>query len=640
MSVEKTSRTSGAGIRDVFAHDTWVKPYFKKYRKQLVTALGLGLVMYAFAALLMFTSGYLICRTTEETNGVFMVMVPIALVQVFGIGKPLLRYLERLLSHDWVFRMTSSLRQRLYTIVEQHTTRLKASHQTGDFLGFIAEDIGHIQNLYLRSIFPLVIAWALYAAVVIALGIVSPGFALVVLLMIGTTVVLLPLVSVLANRARLERVKHAKNSLYTRLTDNVLGAADWVFAGRGKEYLERCKHDEDALRADARAVERYARINDLVATIIFGVLAIAIFAWATTRFGAAATGAGGPLNWVAAFVLGLFPLVEVFMPLPMAATQAYTHFDAVNQLNALPGCETTTDIEPEHEEDVQVFNQLKNGLKALASDDDQDLYQTDFDDYVIEEDHDDVAPDTANMALDIHDVTFAYDDQSKPVLQGLNLHIQAGSKVAILGRSGSGKSTLAKLIRGDEVPTSGWVRIGGVDTSALPASISRYVGVVQQQAYLFNRSLRDNLTLGVLSASDERLCDVLEAVGLGSLLQRLDDDLDTMMDEAGMRFSGGERHRIALARVLLSEAPIVLLDEPTVGLDPATEAALMDTLMNVLGNKTLIMITHHLQGVEQFDRVVFIEDGVIELDGTPAHLTQTSERYQKLLAFDRGLVAD
>ena len=121
------------------------------------------------------------------------------------------------------------------------------------------------------------------------------------------------------------------------------------------------------------------------------------------------------------------------------------------------------------------------------------------------------------------------------------------------------------------------------------------------------------------------------------MVAQLPEGLDTLVDEAGMRFSGGERHRVALARVLLQDVPIIILDEPTVGLDPATERALLETFFETTRDKTLVMITHHLQGTSMMDRVVFIEDGKLELSGSPADLEQTSARYQRLLAFDRGI---
>ena len=180
-------------------------------------------------------------------------------------------------------------------------------------------------------------------------------------------------------------------------------------------------------------------------------------------------------------------------------------------------------------------------------------------------------------------------------------------------------------------------RSGGMDPAVCEDGISEHIGIIQQETYLFNATLLGNLRLGDSSITREQATDALIAVGLGGLLNRLPKGLDTMVDEAGWRFSGGERHRIAIARVLLRKTPIVILDEPMVGLDPQTESALLSTIFDVLADRTLIMITHHLLGIERFDRVIFIEHGTIALEGSPAQLAQSSERYRTLLAFDQGI---
>ena len=160
---------------------------------------------------------------------------------------------------------------------------------------------------------------------------------------------------------------------------------------------------------------------------------------------------------------------------------------------------------------------------------------------------------------------------------------------------------------------------------------------MQQSSYLFAQTLRGNLKVGNPKVTDDQAIKVLQEVCLQPLLDRLPDGLDTPVDEAGLRFSGGERQRIALARLLLAQTPVVLLDEPTVSLDPLTEAKLLDTAFEVLADHTVIMVTHHLCGIEHMDRVVLVQDGGILLDGSPQELAKTSELFQRLLSFDRGL---
>ena len=172
-------------LKRTWKRDTWGKPFFKQYRKVLALALFLGLVTFVFAAGLMFTSGYLISGAAEVPDSILVLNLPLIFVRIFGAGKPALQYLERLCSHDWVLRMTSGLRLKLYRVLEADALFFRATHRTGDVLGLLAEDIGHIQNLYLRTVFPTVIAYLLYFVLIAELGFVSPFLALAMLLLLG-----------------------------------------------------------------------------------------------------------------------------------------------------------------------------------------------------------------------------------------------------------------------------------------------------------------------------------------------------------------------------------------------------------------------------------------------------------------------
>lgn len=577
-------------LKRTWKRDTWVKPFFKQYRKVLALALFLGLVTFVFAAGLMFTSGYLISGAAEVPDSILVLNLPLIFVRIFGAGKPALQYLERLCSHDWVLRMTSGLRLKLYRVLEADALFFRATHRTGDVLGLLAEDIGHIQNLYLRTVFPTVIAYLLYFVALAGLGFVSPFLALAMLLLLGVVVFLVPLVSVLVNGARRARYKEMRNELYAELTDNVLGVSDWVFAQRGDAYLSRYKSAERAMKEIARAEDRFDRARDLAAQAVFGVTAVVLVLWAGAHFGGQH---GGAANWIAAFVLGFFPLIEAFAPLSSAAVDAFGYADSVARLNDLADPSAATPAEE---------------------------------------------PPLPAGPLDIRldGVSYAYPGSARSVLDDLTLHVGQGQKLAILGRSGAGKSTLATLVRGDVAPDAGAVTLGGVPCARFGDAMASYIGVIQQNTYLFNMTVLENLRIGRADATEEEVWDVLEQVGLRAMVERLPQGLSTMVDEAGLRFSGGERHRIALARVLLQDVPVVILDEPTVGLDPLTERALLDTVLRALDGKTVIMITHHLAGVGAMDRVVFLEHGRIELDGAPDELARTSERYRSLLAFDRG----
>ena len=612
--------------KQAWEQDRWVRPFLKRYLKALLASLGLGLATMVFAAGLMFTSGFLISDAAEQPAlGLFSLLVPLGLVQVFGVGKPFLGYLERLASHDWVLRLTSAMRTRLYRSLEREGVFWMATRKAGEVLGLLAGDIGHLQNLYLRCVFPLMTAWGLWLLASLLVGLFTPLFGLFMLLGLGVLALLMPLVSVLVNGARQMRAKELSNRLYDSAADDVAGLADWTFSGRRDDYLARLMEPDAQLNAvEARSARSLRRIN-AAGQIVFCALSICLLCWAALHFGnmaqaAAATGVPArPADFIAAFVLGFFPLLEAFEPLPGAALQAGAHLDSLERLNTLD------EVEDDGDGGAAGVGSAQRESAAAAQAQDE-------------------AAGSAGAAglgaeppvLDFDDVSFAYPGQPL-LLRGVSLRVKPGEKLAVLGPSGAGKSTLLSLARGDLSPTAGRVTLGGADTAALGDAICSQLGLIQQSTYLFNRSLFANLSLGDRSITRDAAAAALQAVGLGPLLASLPKGLDTMVSEAGHNFSGGERHRIALARVLLKDTPVVLLDEPTVALDPLTEHALLEDLFTVLEGRSVVMVTHHLAGIEHMDRVVFIEDGRIALEGSPAELARSSARFQQLLAFDREL---
>lgn len=571
-----------------FEKDTWIKPFLKQYKRSLYLALFLGFMTFFCAGALMFVSGYLISRAASIPENILLIYIPIVLTRAFGIGRPVFRYIERLTSHNWVLRLTSTLRLKLYTVLEKDAIFFKRNFKIGDILGLLAEDINHIENLYLRTVFPTIIAWILYAFVVIGLGFYSLWFALVMALLLFVVVFVFPLYSVLLNGARQEKEKQLKNALYTDLTDNVMGVSDWIFSQRGTDYVTSYVANEQQLYDIQNELRKFNRIRNFLLQLYFGLIAISLILWTSQRF---VGDHGGAANWIAAFVLSLFPLIDAFAVLPDAAQETNIYKDSLERLNGLA---EKAEISPT------------------------------------------TVPEATALDLRIKQVSFSYPNETKNVLDQLDLVIPQGEKMAILGRSGSGKSTLASLIRGDLTPTKGSVELAGIPTNQLGDSISDTIGVIQQTPYLFRTTILNNVRLGNEAASEAEVWDVLDRVGLKTLVEQLPEGLQTMVDEAGLRFSGGERHRMALARILLKDTPIVLLDEPTVGLDPITEQALIDTFFSQLSDKTVIWITHHLQGIDQMQRVIFIENGKLELSGSPQELFETSSRYRKLKSIDEG----
>lgn len=580
------------------AFKTWVAPYLARHRLQLGVAIILGITAGAFACALMVTSGYLVSASAAHPDSILLLFVPLILVRVFGVGKPVIAYIERLASHDWVLRMTSDLRRRLYLSLERTAG---ANRQVGDVMGALSEDIGHLQNLYLRSVFPLIVGGALYLMAAVCLGAIDLRMGLFFAAGCGVAAIIAPAVSLWAGAERERDRKQAKRDLYTELADNVLGIADWTCSGRRQDYLARHLDLQQRSSACEIAARRFDRRRDLLVQASFGCVAFAILLWAAGRFGGQPAAVSDAANWIAAFCLGFFPLTDEFSQLPGAAVEGAGHLGALEHLASV----TSTSGAPADRAPMQ---------EAAPC-----------------------APVGSKPAIALQDAAFRYPDAPADALDAIGLSIPYGQHIAILGRSGAGKSTLKALIHGDLSPTRGSIEIDGAPSCSLGEQMPRIMSVVHQDPYLFGTTLYDNLCVGRASATREEALDALDKVGLSNLVSSLPQGIDTMVDEGGLRFSGGERHRIALARILLADAPIVMLDEPFAGLDPVTESKLLATLLDVFADKTLIMITHHLKGIEHMDRVVFLENGSIALNGAPVDLKRTSARYRDLVAFDQGL---
>ncbi|MFC0233811.1 thiol reductant ABC exporter subunit CydC [Vagococcus entomophilus] len=570
--------------------DTWVRPYFKKYKKLLLLVLFLGMMTFFCGSALMFNSGYLISKSATHPVNILLVYVPIVLTRAFGIGRPAFRYVERLASHNWVLKMTSDIRLKLYRSLESKAMQARGTFQSGDVLGILAEDIEHIQNLYLRTIFPTLIAWLLYGIIVVIFGAFSLVFAGIMLLLIGVLVIVFPLVSVLMNQAKIYRRKEKRHELYGKLTDSILGVGDWQYSGRYEEFLDHYNQAEKEVRAQDEPLNQATRRLNTCIQFIFGGVVIALFIWAGMYY--YQTGHAG-LNWIAAFVLAFFPLMDAFAPIATAVTEMPMYEDSAKRLDALPKPKSTSGE-----------NERNFCLK--------------------------------DTTIQLENVSFQYGAQAKWLLQNFNWTIESGKTTAVLGKSGTGKTTLSQLIHGDLSPTTGRVLIGGTSVEKLDTNIHQLIGVLSQSPHLFDTTIINNVRLGNIKASDEEVYEAIVRSGLQELVERLPDGVHTMVEEGGKRFSGGEQQRIALARILLQDVPIVIIDEPTIGLDPITERKLLQTVFEVLKEKTVIWITHHLVGIEAADEVLFLENGNIEMHGAPKELKKTNKRFQQLYFLDQA----
>lgn len=580
--------------------ESWIRPYFRLYNGRFALYLILGVLTLLTAGMLMFTSGFLISKSALQPYNILLVYVPIVGVRTFGIGRAVIHYVERLVGHDTVLRILAKMRVRLYRVLEPQALFIRSRFRTGDILGALADDIEQLQNVYIRTVFPSVVALILYAAAVIAMGVFDVAFALLLAAYIFVLVAVLPYLSLRLTRATNEEVKRERNGLYQKLTDAVMGIGDWVISGRTEEFLKSYAQDEAAVARKDRKLRAWARWRSFIGHFVVGLVVVSMVYWA----GGEAAAGRIDATLIAAFVLIVFPLSDAFLPVSEAVERTPQYRVSLNRLARISGEGAGTGA-PDPAAGGSVSAAAGEGVSRTAAAD-----------------------------VRLRDVRFAYAAEDADSVDGVSLDIPQGKRIMVIGRSGAGKSTLLKLIQGALAPSGGTVQINGIPAAAYGDRMPEVISVLNQSPHLFDTTVANNIRLGRPEATDEEIGRAAQAAQLGPLVAALPQGMNTPMRETGRRFSGGERQRVALARILLQDTPVLILDEPTVGLDPRTERELLATIFRTTQGKSLIWVTHHLVGAERMDEIVFMEHGRIVMRGSHAELLAREPRYRNLYLLD------
>lgn len=583
----------------------WFAPYASAYFWRFLLIIALGALTIFSASSLMYTSGFLISKASIPPENILMIYVPIVGVRTFGTSRAVIHYVERLVSHDTILRILSKMRVRLYNILEPQALFLSSRFRTGDILGMLADDIEYLQNVYLRTVFPSIIALLIYAAAVISLGTFDLTFALLMGLYMLVLVVVLPLISLLLTQSRQRQVKQERNRLYQKLTDAVLGMGDWMISGRQAQFVATYEADEKKVARTDGALRSWSRLRMFIGQAIIGLGVLSMIYWAAGQFADGAI--AGTL--IAAFVLVVFPVGDAFLPVSEAVEKIPQYRNSLERLNGVEAAKETVPHAAAQAKSAEAAALAAAAVTAIQA--------------------------TGQAHVELKAAGYRYADGDDWSIHNLTLDIPQGRKIAVIGRSGAGKSTLLKVVQGVITPTTGSATINGVDAAAYGEQIPQLIAVLNQSPHLFDTTVANNIRLGNPDASEEAVKQAAALAKLDSLISSLPEGYNTPVREAGQRFSGGERQRIALARILLQNTPVVVLDEPTVGLDPRTERELLATMFEAMAGKTLIWVTHHLVGAETMDEVIFMENGQVEMRGTHAELMDKEPRYRRLYELDR-----
>lgn len=646
--------------------ESWIGPYFRIYSGRFALYLLLGVLTLLSAGMLMFTSGFLISKSALQPYNILLVYVPIVGVRAFGIGRAVIHYVERLVGHDTVLRILARMRVRLYRILEPQALFIRSRYRTGDILGALADDIEQLQNVFIRTVFPSLVALILYAAAVIALGFFDVTFALLLAGYIFVLVAVLPYVTLRLTRRTNEEVKRERGGLYRTLTDAVMGIGDWVISGRAEEFLASYERDEAAVARKDRRLRAWARWRSLIGQSVVGLAVVSMVYWAGGQAAAGQIDA----TLIAAFVLIVFPLADAFLPVSDAVERIPQYGVSLERLTRIEegsGAASAAAVGADARGgggavgagagdagSVVAANGGAAGVAATANAGAvgaapaagvsaaagpigaASVASAGGGAAAVSAAGRATAREAAQAVhIRLQGVRFAYAADDANSVDGVSLDIPQGKRVAVIGRSGAGKSTLLKLIQGALAPSEGTVTFNGIPAAALGERMPEYVSVLNQSPHLFDTTMANNIRLARPEAADEEIRRAAQAAQLGPLIAALPEGLNTPMRETGQRFSGGERQRVALARILLQDTPVLILDEPTVGLDPRTERDLLSTIFRTTQGKTLIWVTHHLVGAEKMDEIIFMEHGRILMRGTHVELLKSEPRYRNLYRLDR-----
>ncbi len=549
---------------------------------RLVAAVVFGALALSCGVGLLATSAWLISRAAGHPP-VLTLMVAIVAVRAFGIGRGVFRYAERLTGHDATFRVLADLRGRVYERLER---LVPSALRGGDLLGRLVADVDAVQDLYLRVLPPAATAVVVGGASAALAWAVLPSAGAILLAALLVAGVAAPWLSAAAARHAERRGADLRGELITHVVDTLTGAPELVACGAVHARLaEAARLDREFTRASARS----AATAGLGAAV--SALAGGLAVWGALAAGVPAVRAGR-LDAVLLAVIVLLPLAafEVVGGLPLAAQ----HLERVRR--------SATRVFAVLDRDDPVRDHVRP--QALPS---------------------------APYALRVENLCARWPGGGAYALDGVSFDLEPGRRYAVVGPSGAGKTTLTAVLLRLLEPGGGRVRLNGVDLRDLAGDdVRRVVGLCAQDAHLFDTTIGANIRLARPDTTDDDLRDVLRRARLLEWVEALPRGLDTHVGEHGARVSGGQRQRIALARALLADFPIVLLDEPAEHLDVRTADALTADLLAATEGRTTLLVTHRLAGLEAADEILVLDAGRVADRGTHAELVDRPGRYRTL----------
>jgi len=563
---------------------------FGRHFKWMLLGTGLGLLATISAVGLLALSGWFISAAayaglTVATAQLFNFFHPGIGVRLFAIGRTLARYAERIVTHDVTFRILQSLRSWFYIHLEPLAPARLMMFRSADVLNRIVADIDALDNLYLRVLSPSLVALVTSILVVTFLWIFDPIIALTAAMFLVIAGFGVPTVVLHLGRSSGHELAHLISDLRIRIVDALQGLPELLVFGAYPQQIESVKQSNLALLKAQLRMSHIRGLSLALITMLSGFAVLSALYLAVNLVNRESLD-GAALALVILTVMASF---EAIFPLPLAYQYLGQTREAGRRLLEI----------------VETEPQVIFPHQSIPSD--------------------------RQCSVTFERVSFRYHGQAPWALRHVDFHIPAGRRVAVIGETGSGKSTLIHLLVRFWNPAAGHIRLAGneIDTFSEP-HLRRLISAVSQQPHMFNATLKENLLLASPGASDDELLAALNVAQLLEFVIGLPDGLNTWIGEAGQLLSGGQARRVAVARAILHNAPLWVLDEPTEGLDPITEKKMMQALKRQTAERTLLLITHRLTDLDWMDHIVMLEKGRVIAQGNHEELLKNNKRYAAL----------